>query len=96
MDFRSKTTIFVEVFQLRTKTSHNLAKYFIQVFIRELKIESISSSGTSGKIQSCSTPVFQLQSPFVSDPQQLYQVVNVVTPNKNLKAAYQQDLPQMI
>ena len=38
---------------------------------------------------------FQSQSPFVSDPQQLDQVVKVVMPNKNLKAAYQQGLPQI-
>ena len=35
---------------------------------------------------------FQPQSLFVSDPQQLDQVVKVVMPNKNLKAAYQQGL----
>ena len=38
---------------------------------------------------------FQPQSRFVSDPQQLAQVVKVVMPNKNLKAPYQQDLLQI-
>ena len=38
---------------------------------------------------------FQPQSPFLSDPQQLDQVVKVVMPNKNLKAAYQQGLLQI-
>ena len=37
----------------------------------------------------------QPQSRFVSDPQQLAQVVKVVMPNKNLKAPYQQDLLQI-
>ena len=39
--------------------------------------------------------IFLPRSLFVSDPQQLDQVVKVVMPNKNLKAAYQQGLPQI-
>ena len=86
-----KTTIFVAVFLLGTKTSHNVAKYFIHIFIREFKIESKSSSGTFGKME---LQFFQPQS--LLDPQQLDQIVKVVTPNKNSKAVYQQGLPQMI